>query len=94
MDTRASRPRTFLSALPFCFVEADGCGCGDIERVGSACHRDPHVLVCMAKPKVAQAIAFAAKQQCGGLFVVNVPVQVLGLGSGGDGLNLMFREPF
>ena len=94
MDTRASRPRTFLRTLPFCFVEADGSRCGDIERVGSAGHRDTNALVCMAKPKVGQAIAFAAEQQCGGLFVVDVPVQVLGLGSGGDGLNLMFREPF
>lgn len=47
----------------------------------------------MVEPEVCQAVTLAAEEQCGGLCVVDVPVQALGVGRGGDALDLIVCEP-
>ncbi|MFQ3224249.1 MAG: hypothetical protein ACI8Z5_000493 [Lentimonas sp.] len=50
-----------LRPLALGFVEADCCGCCDIERIGPAGHRYADARFGLFEPIVGQAVAFAAE---------------------------------
>lgn len=87
------RSELFCAALADGFVEEQGGGGGDVERVYLAEHGDPHAFIGLVHPSVAQPELFGSDHEGDSLFHVALCIFPFGVRGGGQGADVARAEP-